>query len=202
MREYFIPACGGAAIEMAEGETVTVVDVEGGQVADFFAERAGDPGEFLSPAVTIDCNESLRLRVGDCLYTNRYRPMFQVIYDEVGEHDLLFPCCRPEMYDFFYQNGDGHPNCYDNINRVLGAHRPIIQPVNLFMHTTVDGTGKITIHPPVSRAGNKIVLQAQMDVRLGVAACSVSEGACNSRVCSPIRVIVDSQGRKIGKGQI
>ncbi len=202
MKEYFIPACGGAAIEMAEGETVTVVDVEGGQVADFFAERAGDPGEFLSPAVTIDCNESLRLHVGDFLYTNRYRPMFQVVCDEVGEHDLLFPCCRPEMYDFFYQNGDGHPNCYDNINRALGAHRPIIQPVNLFMHTTVDGTGKITIHPPVSKAGNKIVLQAQMDVRLGIAACSVSEGTCNSRVCSPIRVIVDSQGRKIGEGQI
>ena len=79
MREYFIPACGGAAIEMAEGETVTVIDVEGGQVADFFAERAGDPDEFLSPAVTIDCNESLRLHIGDCLYTNLYRPMFQII---------------------------------------------------------------------------------------------------------------------------
>ena len=128
--------------------------------------------------------------------------MFQVVCNEVGEHDLLFPCCRPEMYDFFYQNGDGHPNCYDNINRALGEHRPIIQPVNLFMHTTVDGTGKITIHPPVSKAGNKIVLQAQMDVRLGIAACSVSEGACNNRVCSPIRVIVDSQGRKIVEEQI
>ena len=106
------------------------------------------------------------------------------------------------VHDFFYQNGDGHPNCYDNINRALGEHRPIIQPVNLFMHTTVDGTGKITIHPPVSKAGNKIVLQAQMDVRLGIAACSVSEGACNNRVCSPIRVIVDSQGRKIVEEQI
>ena len=202
MREYFIPACGGAAMEMTEGENVTVVDVEGGQVADFFAERAGDPGEFLSPAVTIDCNESLRLHVGDFLYTNRYRPMFQVVCDEVGEHDLLFPCCRPEMYDFFYQNGDGHPNCYDNINRALGAHRPIIQPVNLFMHTTVDGTGKITIHPPVSKAGNKIVLQAQMDVRLGIAACSVKEGACNTRRCSPIRVVVGNVGMSSKEDQI
>ena len=138
MREYFIPACGGAAIEMAEGETVTVIDVEGGQVADFFAERAGDPDEFLSPAVTIDCNESLRLHIGDCLYTNLYRPMFQIIYDEVGKHDLLFPCCRPEMYDFFYQNRDGHPNCYDNINQAMGECRPIIQPINLFMYTAID----------------------------------------------------------------
>ena len=36
--------------------------------------------------------------------------------DDVGTHDLLFPSCRPEMYEFFYQNGDEHPNCFDNIN--------------------------------------------------------------------------------------
>ena len=34
--------------------------------------------------------------------------MFKVIYDKVGEHDFLFSCCRPEMYDFFYQNGSGY----------------------------------------------------------------------------------------------
>ena len=202
MREYFIPACGGAGIEMAEGETVTVIDVEGGQVADFFAERAGDPDEFLSPAVTIDCNESLRLHIGDCLYTNLYRPMFQIIYDEVGKHDLLFPCCRPEMYDFFYQNRDGHPNCYDNINQAMGECRPIIQPINLFMYTAIDEAGKIAIHPPVSSAGNKIILQAKMDVRLGIAACSVSEGACNSRRCSPIKVVVESWNQVPNEWQI
>ena len=109
MREYFIPACGGAAIEMAEGETVTVIDVEGGQVADFFAERAGDPDEFLSPAVTIDCNESLRLHIGDCLYTNLYRPMFQIIYDEVGKHACCFPAAARRCMTFSIRTGTGTP---------------------------------------------------------------------------------------------
>lgn len=190
-KDYPINACSGISIDVAEGQTITIIDVEGGQVADLFAECAGKPDEFLSSAVTIDCNESLRLHVGDCIYTNLYRPMFKIIYDEVREHDLLFPCCRPEMYDFFCQNGKGHPNCYDNINRVLTEHRPIIQPVNLFMFTKVDGNGKVTINPPLSKAGDKVILRAMMNVRVGIASCSVSEGECNDRKCSSIKVIVE-----------
>lgn len=179
---------------MAKGQTIAVIDVAGGQVADFFAECAGNPREFLSSAVTIDCNESLKLHVGDTLYTNLYRTMFKVVHDDVGEHDLLFPCCRPEMYDFFYRNGAGHPNCHDNINQALSEHRPIIQPVNLFMFTKVDANGKLTILPPRSKAGDKVVLQALLDVRVGIAACSVAEGACNARNCTPIKVIVEDAG--------
>ena len=190
-KDYLINACSGISIDVTEGKTITIVDVEGGQVADFFAECAGKPDEFLSSAVTIDCNESLRLDVGSYIYTNLYRPMFRIVYDDVREHDLLFPCCRPEMYDLFYQNGKSHPNCYDNINQALAEHRPIIQPVNLFMFTKVDENGKITINPPLSKAGNKVILQAMMSVRLGIAACSVSEGDCNDRKCSAIKVIVE-----------
>ena len=157
---------------------------------DFFAEVTGNPQEFLSPGVTIDCNESLRLRIGDAIYTNLYRPMLKVIADDVGEHDLLHPCCRPEMYDFFYHNGDGHPNCLDNINGALDEKRPIITPINLFMHTKIHADGSISVETPISKAGDKIVLEALMDITLGVAACSVSESKCNSGKCSPVKVVI------------
>lgn len=189
-REILIAPCSGAAVEVSKGQTIEVVDVEGGQVADFFAEAADDPQEFLSTGVTIDCNESLRLRVGDHIYSNLYRPLFQVVADDVGEHDLLHPCCRTEMFDFFYKNGSGHPNCLDNINACLQSSRPIIHPVNLFMHTKICPDGKIAVLAPPSRAGNKIVLQAEADVRLGVAACSVSESLCNGGRCTAIRIVI------------
>ena len=191
VEEYLIGACSGMCVNVEKGQHISVIDAEGGQVADFFAENAEDSDEFLSSAVTLDCHESLRLHVGDLIYTNLYRPMFRIVRDDVGEHDLLFPCCRPEMYDFFYQNGKGHPNCFDNINHALGEKRPIIQPVNLFMRTRVDENGKITILPPKSKAGDRIVLQAMMDVRVGISACSVSEGECNDRRCSAIQVVVE-----------
>ena len=189
--EYYISACSGKRMYAKAGQTITVIDVEGGQVVDFFAEVTDNPLEFLSPGVTIDCNESLRLRISDTIYTNRYRPMLKLLADDVGEHDLLHPCCRPEMYDFFYHNGDGHPNCFDNINGALDEQRPIITPINLFMYTRINTEGNISVEAPLSRAGDKVVLKALMDITLGVAACSVSESKCNSGKCSPIQVIIE-----------
>jgi hypothetical protein len=190
-QEYFIPACSGKRIDVRQGQTITVVDIDGGQVVDFFAEVTGKPEEFLSTGVTIDCNESLRLKVGNTIYTNLYRSMMEVVSDDVGEHDLLHPCCRPEMYDFFYHNGEGHPNCFDNINGALDERRPIITPVNLFMYTKVNADGSISVEAPKSKAGDRIVLRALMDITLGVAACSVSESKCNSGKCSPVKVIIE-----------
>lgn len=189
-REYYIAPCCGISAKAFEGQTITVIDLEGGQVVDFFAEMLGNKEEFLSAGVTIDCNESLRLHVGDCLYSNLYRPMFRILADDVGEHDLLHPCCRSEMYEFFYHNGSGHPNCLDNINECLQSARPIIHPVNLFMHTKISENGKIAVLPPLSKAGDKIILKAEKDVRLGIAACSVSESDCNSRKCTPVKIII------------
>ena len=190
-REYIIPACSGMKIDVKQGQSITVIDIEGGQVVDFFAEVNGNVNEFLSTGVTIDCNESLKLNVGDIIYTNLYRHMVKVITDDVGEHDLLHPCCRPEMYDFFYHNGEEHPNCFDNINRVLDEQRAVIVPVNLFMHTKISTNGSISVEEPVSKAGDKIVLKALMDITLGVAACSVSESKCNRGTCSPVKIVVD-----------
>ena len=65
--EYFIPACPGRKINIKRGQRLTITDLEGGQAADFFAVSAEDNGEFLSPAVTLDCHESLKLNAGDAL---------------------------------------------------------------------------------------------------------------------------------------
>ena len=191
MREYWIAACSGKKMEVKRGETITVIDLNGGQVVDFFAETAENPEEFLSTGVTMDCNESIKLHPGDTIYTNLYRPMLKIPSDDVGEHDLLHPCCRKEMYDFFYRNGEGHPNCLDNINSALGEKRPIITPVNLFMYTKVNSDGSFSVEAPKSKAGDKVALEALMDLTLGVAACSVSESKCNSGKCSPIRIVIE-----------
>lgn len=193
MKKYRIEACAGKAIDAAKNQIITVIDLEGGQVVDFFAEALQNPHEYLSTGVTVDCNGSLRLRPGDLIYSNLYRPMFRLISDDVGEHDLLHPCCRPEMYDFFYQNGKGHPNCLDNINAALGEQRAMIHPVNFFMYTKISPDGSISVERPLSRSGDAVQLKALMDVRLGIAACSVSESSCNAGRCSAVEVLISSE---------
>ena len=62
-KEYYIPACSGKRIDVRQGQTITVVDIEGGQVVDFFAEVTDKTEEFLSTGVTIDCNSLLRTAI-------------------------------------------------------------------------------------------------------------------------------------------
>ena len=188
MNKYLIQPQSGIRIDVNKGQKIEIIDVDGGQVADFFAEIKGTHDEYISPSVTIDCNESLKIDVGCIIYSNQYKPMFRVESDDVGAHDLLFPSCSKKMYDFFYQNGLNHPNCLDNINHALGIERTIIQPINFFMNTVIDSNGKIKIKKPLSKAGDKIVLTALVDCVLGISACSVSECDTNSGKCTAIEV--------------
>ena len=190
MDEYIIRPQRGMRIDVSKGQKIEIIDVDGGQVADFFAEIRGTHEEYVSPSVTIDCNESLKMEVGTIIYSNQYNPMFRVERDDVGVHDLLFPSCSKNMYDFFYQNGSEHPNCLDNINYALGTKRTIIQPINFFMNTVIGTNGKIEIKKPLSKAGDKVVLTALVDCALGISSCSVSECDTNSGICTAIAVNV------------
>lgn len=52
---------------------------------------------------------------------------------------------------------------------------------------------------PISKAGDKIVLKALMDITLGVAACSVSESKCNSGRCSSVKIVVDQNNSRCAR---
>lgn len=41
-KEYIIPECSGVKIDVKQGQSITVIDIEGGQVVDFFAEVSGN----------------------------------------------------------------------------------------------------------------------------------------------------------------
>jgi uncharacterized protein YcgI (DUF1989 family) len=211
-QSFIIAPQQGAAFEIKRGQSFTITDVEGAQVADVFCVSSKDTAELLSPLVTADVLESLRLHIGDTLYSNKYNPMLTITTDDVGEHDLFHPCCRSEMYAFFYKSGAGHRNCLDNLNENLARfgvpEQPIIQPLNVFMCTHINRTVRsvwkrrararatlrinkndFTAHKaPRSRAGDALTLRAEMDLYVGIAACSVSESNCNGGRCTPLKV--------------
>ena len=58
------------------------------------------------------------------------------------------------------------------------------------MYTKINADGSISVEKPISKAGDKVVLKALMDVRIGATAYSVSESNCNGGKCSPIKIIV------------
>lgn len=189
---YHIEPQTGTAFTVRKYQSIRIIDVEGEQVADLTCFAGHDTDEYLSSGRTIDYNEKLYLTAGDTLYSNLSNPMLAITDDPVGKHDFLFAPCSREMFRLTYGERDPHPNCLDNLAKSLGPFgiRASQIPIafNIFMNTTISANGAITVEPPVSRAGDYIELQAQMDLVIGVTACAA--GKCNNFRCTAVDVEV------------
>jgi uncharacterized protein YcgI (DUF1989 family) len=190
VEHYFIKPQTGVAFTVRKNRIVRVIDVEGQQVSDLVCFARQNHEEFLSSGRTLDYNEKLFLTTGDILYSNRSNPMLSIIHDPVGKHDFLFAPCSREMFRIVYGITKSHPNCLDNLSLSLKPYgiktSQIPTAFNIFMNVEVTSEGKIAVRTPLSKAGDFIELQAQMNLIIGVTACSA--GKCNNFRCTPIEV--------------
>jgi uncharacterized protein YcgI (DUF1989 family) len=166
----------GTAFELRRGQHLTVIDLEGEQVADLIAFARDDHREWLSSGRTFDYANTIRLTTGHVLYSNRSRPMFTIVGDEVGRHDFLFTPCSPETFQIIYRHEGHHPSCLENLSRALAPHGidsdAIPTTFNIFMNVEIGADGGLQILPPLSQAGDKVRLRAEMDLLVGLTACS------------------------------
>ncbi len=166
----------GTAFRLTKGEHLRVIDLEGEQVADLVAFGSEDSGEWLSSGRSIDYANTIYLTKGHILYSNRSRPMFTIVQDDVGRHDFLLTPCSPETFQILYHTHNYHPSCLENLSRNLkhfGVAPDLIPTTfNLFMNVEIGSDGTLSILPPRSRPGDSIVLRAEMDVAVGLTACS------------------------------
>jgi uncharacterized protein YcgI (DUF1989 family) len=166
----------GTAFELTKGQLLRVIDLEGEQVADLTAFNRSEKAEWLSSGRSIDYANRIYLTKGDLLYSNRSRPMFTIVEDEVGRHDFLLTPCSGETFQIIYKNVEAHPSCFNNLATNLApfgiAPDSIPTTFNIFMNVEIDASGTLKILPPRSRAGDSIVLRAEMDLIVGLTACS------------------------------
>ena len=161
---------------MKAGQTLTVTDPLGRQVADLLAYNASDIGEVISSGRTLDYANRIYLTTGDTLYSNRSRPMLDIVEDMVGRHDFLLTPCSKDTFRIIYGDTDPHQGCFGNLAAALalyGVTEDMI-PVafNCFMNVPVDAAGAFEVLPPLSRAGDHIAFVARMDLIIGLTACS------------------------------
>lgn len=166
----------GTAFELARGQCLRVVDPLGEQVADLIAFSRADPREWLSSGRTFDYNDTIYLTTGAVLYSNRSTPMLTIVRDTVGRHDFLYTPCSPETFTMLYKTTGHHPSCFENLSMHLRRYgiEPDSIPTtfNIFMNVTVAADGKLSIAPPRSKPGDCIELRAEMDLIVGLTACS------------------------------
>lgn len=162
---------------MAKGQKLTVIDPQGEQVADLLAFNRNDVREAISSGRTLDYASKIYLTVGDTIYSNRSNVMLEIVEDTVGRHDFLLTPCSEDTFRIIYGDQNPHRGCFGNLSAALSKYdiQPDMIPTafNCFMNVPVDGlTGKLTVEPPLSKAGDNISFTAQMDLIIGLTACS------------------------------
>lgn len=179
-------------LTLRRGDLLRITDSQGEQVADLTAFADGDTGEWLSSGRTIDYANTIFLTKGHLLYSNRSRPMFTIVEDTVGRHDFLLTPCSQETFKLLYGIHEHHPSCFENlaVNLAQFKIRPDDIPTtfNIFMNVAVLPSGELRIDPPLSQAGDYLVLRAEMDLIVGITACSAEKS--NNYRFKPIDVEV------------
>ena len=166
----------GTAFTIDRGQLLRIVDPQGEQVSDLISFARADVAEWLSSGRTIDYANTIYLTEGHTLYSNRSRPMWTIVEDTVGRHDFLLTPCSPETFTIIYKTTAHHPSCFENLTTHLApfgiAPDAIPTTLNVFMNVEVAPSGELRILPPRSRAGDYLLLRAELDLIVGVTACS------------------------------
>jgi len=170
-----IPARTGQAIRMAQGEIVRVINLHGTQVVDSWAFCAGDPAEFMSMEHSRTYWLRANPRAGDCLLTNRRRPILTLMADtSPGVHDTLIAACDKARYEQLAGEA-GHANCADNLQSALAglgiSGVGVPAPLNLFMNVAILDAGRLEFRAPVCAPGDYVDLRAERDLVMVFSAC-------------------------------
>ena len=182
----------GCALVLRAGQHLRITDPLGEQVSDLVSFSLEDRAEWLSSGRTIDYANTIYLTKGHVLYSNRSRPMWTIVEDTVGRHDFLLTPCSPETFKLIYGATGHHPSCFENLATNLAplgiAPDAIPTTFNVFMNVDVAPSGELAIRPPRSRPGDYALFRAEMDLVVGVTACSAEMS--NNWSFKPIDVAV------------
>ena len=191
--EVIVPACEARTVEVKKGQVLEIVDLEGQQVGDLTAWRSEDPAEYLSPSHTVSSLAKLVPEVGDPILSNHRTPLFRILRDDVGRHDLVVPCCDPERYSIDYDAPD-HGSCLASLQKAI-AGDPRDLPLqgemcwNVFMNNTVVDGRIVTAEPP-HPAGSLIELEVLEDMVVALSACPQDISAVNAYNPTPMSMRV------------
>lgn len=157
-----------SAFQVSAGQLLHIIDLAGGQVASMVAYAGRGHNEILSPSATMTANASLVLNAGSQLYSDAHEPLFELVEDTVGRHDLLTtPVPLPEKT----------PGTFTSTWQVLrtaaegaGVYRPgLPAPINFFKHVVVKQRGEIEVKDAFSERNDAILLRALKEMVVVIA---------------------------------
>lgn len=169
----------GKAFKLKKGQKLKVIDPLGSQVSDMVLFNADDIREKISSGKTLDFEETILITKGNHLWSNRSNKMMILLEDTNGRNDFLLAPCSPETFEIMYNYKEYHPSCFENLytNLKQYAIEPDDVPTafNIFMNVQFEADGKLSVLPPLSKAGDYVLFEAEMDLIVALTACSAED---------------------------
>jgi len=105
--------------------------------------------------------------------------MLRIVEDTCGRNDFLLTPCSKDTFRIIYGDKNPHRGCFGNLAAALeeyGITEDMI-PIafNCFMNVVIDPATpgmELKVLPPTSKAGDHIDFVAEMDLIIGMTACS------------------------------
>jgi uncharacterized protein len=190
-----VPARAPWTGELAAGERLRIVDLEGNQAVDFLVYDLHDPDLRYDAAATMAAQRNIFLTTGSVLRDGEGQALLTVVDDTVGRHDTVGGACSCESNTVRYGHHTKHQHaCVDNFLFALSPYgrgkRDLVSNVNWYMNVPVDADGALGIVDGISAPGKHLELRADRDVLVVVSNCPQINNPCNGFDPTPIRVIV------------
>ena len=196
--DEIIPAGKPWSAIVAEGQYLSIIDIEGQQGVDFLCYNADNPEERYHAPNTLKAIQTLKLSAGHILYSDIARPMFTITHDSCDGHDTIGGCCSAPSNEMLY-GVKNVPGCRENFLSALSDHglgrKDIVPNINFFCNVPVNENQMApnVFVEGVSRPGDYVSLQAKMNALAVISNCPQLNNACNSGKPTAIRVIISQQ---------
>ncbi len=199
-RSFVVEAGDPFVLEIANGQTVRIVDLEGNQAVDTIFYNARDYADRYSAQDTIRTQANIYLTTGTQLISTGGRVLLTITADTCGRHDTLGGACATESNQVRYDLAIGHMHACRNsflkgIQLWDRGHekmdkRDITSNINFFMNVPVTPDGGLTFADGVSEAGKYVELRAEMDVLMVISNCPQLNNPCNGYNPTPVEILI------------
>lgn len=190
-----IPAKGHTAFDLKRGQLLRLEDLEGQQAIDLICYRRENLQEKFWAAHTAKLAGHIYPTTGDILYSDLANPMMTIVEDTVGVNDVICGSCSYELDVLRYGEEKAKPGCMDNFEESIapfGLRRSDIPMCfNIFLRYPVEADGSVSIdHEAPSRAGDFILLRAEMDLLVSISNCPQENNPCTGFNPTPLGVTI------------
>jgi uncharacterized protein len=175
------------------GQTLTLIDTMGQQAIDFLCYSAELPLDRINLPNTVKLNKSLYISRGSKIYSDLARVMMTVVEDTCGYHDTLAGCCSCEIDKVRYgvvKTESCRTNFIAELAKWAMSPSEIVSNINFFMRVPFTADGDIRIADGVSKAGDYVVLRAEMPVLVVISNCPQQHNPAAGFAPTPVEVVI------------